>query len=125
MGEYTTARSHCDQGLALNDATAQRVERPHAGGAPAVKSFLAMEFLPIDALIKGCLGYPAQALRRSQQALAEAQASSPYDLAFVQSYAVDLHRIGRRPDRTARRPGPQPEPADYVAALAPDSPDTP
>jgi tetratricopeptide (TPR) repeat protein len=97
MGEYTTAQSHCDQGLALQDATAQRVERPHAVGAPGVKLFLAMEFLVIDALIKWCLGYPAQALRRSQQALAEARASSPYDLAFVQSYAADLHCRRRDP----------------------------
>ena len=85
MGEYTTAQSHCDQALGLLDATAQRVERPHAIGA------LGVAVLAIDALIKWCLGYPAQALRRSQQALAEALAASPYDLAFTQSYAASLH----------------------------------
>jgi predicted ATPase len=88
MGEYMTAQSHCEQGVALIDAAARRLERPHTARAV---------LLAVDALIKWCLGYPAQALRRSQQALAEARAASPYDLALAQSYAAYLHCRRRDP----------------------------
>jgi len=39
-----------------------------------------------------CLGYPAQAVRRSQEALALAQAlARPYSLAFAENYAASLY----------------------------------
>src|SRR5262249_17467494 len=57
-------------------------------------------YLVIAALTQWCLGYPVQALRRSQEALAQAQAlAQPYNLGFAQYYAASLHH--RRRDAPA------------------------
>src|SRR5262249_39794411 len=85
MGEYTAALSKSEQGIALLDATAQRVHALPSSRAPGVA------YQAIDALAQWCLGYSERALRRSQQALAQAQALSPYNLAFAQCYAAILH----------------------------------
>ena len=54
-----------------------------------------------------CLGYPAQAVRRSQEALALAQElAHPYSLAVAQHYAAFLHHRRREAPRSRRRPRP-------------------
>jgi predicted ATPase len=86
MGDYAAAQMHCEQGMALLDPTAQRAQALHYGGASGVTC------LVIAALTRWCLGYPAQAARRSQEALAQAQAlARPYSLAFAEHYAASLY----------------------------------
>jgi predicted ATPase len=86
MGDYAAARTHCEQGMTLIDPMAQRNQALSHGPAPAVRC------LVTAAHTLWCLGYPAQALRRVQEALALAQALAyPYSLAFAQQWAALLH----------------------------------
>jgi len=86
MGDYAAAQMHCEQGIALLDPTAQRAQALHYGGASGVTCMV------IAAHTLWCLGYPAQAVRRSQEALALAQAlARPYSLAFAAKYAASLY----------------------------------
>src|SRR4029450_9906070 len=65
---------------------AQRALVLRHGNAPGVV------FLSFAALTLWCLGYPAQAVQRSQEALALAQALDyPLSLAAAQHYAAFLH----------------------------------
>jgi predicted ATPase len=90
LGDYTTAQTHCTQGMALIDPTAPRAQALHQGPASEVGC------LAIAAHTLWCLGYPAQAGRRSQEALAQAQAlAHPYSLAFARNYAAVLHHRHR------------------------------
>ena len=55
-----------------------------------------MRCLAVAALTLWCLGYPTQAVRRSQEALALAQELiHPYSLAFAQHFAAYLHQRRR------------------------------
>jgi DNA-binding winged helix-turn-helix (wHTH) protein/predicted ATPase len=86
LGDYAATQRHCAQGLALLDPTAPRAPAFHYTGASGVTC------LAMAAHTLWCLGYPAQALRRSQEALAQAQAlANPYSLAFAESYAASLY----------------------------------
>jgi predicted ATPase len=86
MGEYTAARAHLEQGIVLTDPTVQRAQGFRHGYAPGVSC------LALAANTLWCLGYPAQAVRRSQEALALAQElAHPYSLAVAQHYAAILH----------------------------------
>src|SRR5262249_22842095 len=86
LGDCAAARTHCTQGMALIDPTAPPAQVFYHGVAPEVGC------LAIAANTLWCLGYPAQALRRSQEALAQAQAlAHPYSLAFAQFWAAVLH----------------------------------
>src|SRR5262245_27279177 len=85
MGDYAAARWHLEQGSALPDPMAARGQASHLGGSAAVRC------LAQAALVLWRLGYPAQAVRRSQEALALAETlSHPYSLAIVQHYAAWL-----------------------------------
>jgi predicted ATPase len=88
LGEYAAARPHLEQGIALTDPTAQRALVLHHGVAPGLRC------LAVAALTLWCLGYPAQAVRRCQEALTMAQElAHPYSLAMAQQYATFLaHR---------------------------------
>ncbi len=86
LGEYPTAWVHLEQGIACTDPTTERALALHHGVAPGVRC------LAIAANVLWCLGYPAQAMRRSQEALAQAQAlAHPYSLALAQFWAAYLH----------------------------------
>jgi class 3 adenylate cyclase/predicted ATPase len=86
LGEYAAAWQHLEQGLALTDASAPRAPVRRHGNAPRVV------FLSFAALTLWCLGYPAQAVQRSQEALTLAQAlTDPFSLAAAQHYAAFLH----------------------------------
>ena len=90
LGDYAAARTHFEQGIALIDPTAQRALALHHGEAPGVRC------LVMAAQTLWCLGYPAQALQRSQEALALAQElAHPYSLALAQHYAAFLHHRRR------------------------------
>lgn len=86
MGEYTTARTHLEQGIALTDPVAQQALVLRHGEAPGVRC------LVHAARTLWCLGYPVQAVRRSQEALALAQElAHPYSLVGAQHCAATLH----------------------------------
>jgi adenylate cyclase len=72
--------------VALTDSTAQLALTLRHGKAPG------MWGLAMASLTLWCLGYPAQALQRSQEALALAQTlAHPYSLAAARHYAAFLH----------------------------------
>ena len=86
LGDYAAAWTHLEQGIPLIDPAAQR--------ALALRQGLASGILCLvhGALTLWCLGFPAQALRRSQEALAFAQAlAHPYSLAVAQHFAAMLY----------------------------------
>ena len=86
LGEYAAARMHCEQGIALIDPTAERTQALRYGLLPEVRC------LAVAALALWCLGYPAQAMRRSQEALALAKTlAHPPSLTFAQHWAALLH----------------------------------
>jgi len=86
LGAYVAALQHLEQGIALIDSRAQRALVLRHGDAPGVV------FLSFAALTLWCLGYPAQAVQRSQEALALAQTlDHPFSLAAAQHYAAFLH----------------------------------
>jgi len=85
MGDYAAARWHLEQGSALPDPTAARGQVSRLGVSPAVRCLAQVAF------VLWRLGYPAQAVRRSQEALALAQTlAHPYSLANAQHWAAWL-----------------------------------
>jgi tetratricopeptide (TPR) repeat protein len=90
LGDYAAARAHLEQGIALTDPAAQRALALRHDVAPGVQC------LAFAALTLWCLGYPAQAMRRSQEALALAQElAHPHSLAWTQNFAAWLHHRRR------------------------------
>jgi class 3 adenylate cyclase/predicted ATPase len=90
LGEYAAARTHLEQGIALTDPATQRGLMLSHEVAPGVRC------LALAAWTLWCLGTPAQALQRSQEALALAQAlAHPQSLAVAQHYAAFLHHRRR------------------------------
>jgi predicted ATPase/class 3 adenylate cyclase/DNA-binding winged helix-turn-helix (wHTH) protein len=90
VGDYGAARTHCEQGIALTDLAAPGGQGLHGHATPEVtcRTFAAHALW--------CLGFPAQAIRRSQDALAQAQAlAHPPSLTIAQHYAALLHQRRR------------------------------
>ena len=106
LGHYTAARTHLAQGGTPIDVAAQRALALRQGTAPGVRC------LAMGAHVLWCLGYPTQAVQRSQEALALAQTlAHPLSLATAQHCASWLHQ--RRRDIGAVR-----EQADALLRLA-------
>jgi predicted ATPase len=92
LGEYTTAWTYLEQEIALTDPATQQVWALRHGWAPGVTC------LAVVANTLWCLGFPMQAVRRSQEALALAQAlAHPQGLAWAQHYAAFLYHHRREP----------------------------
>ncbi|MGH8064441.1 MAG: adenylate/guanylate cyclase domain-containing protein [Candidatus Entotheonellia bacterium] len=90
LGDYAAARTHLEQGIALTDPTAQRALTLRHDVAPGVRC------LALAAFTLWCLDSPAQALRRSQEALTLGLAlAHPQSLAFAQHCAAFLHQRRR------------------------------
>ena len=89
LGEFIPAREHLEQGVALYDPQQHRALAVLYGGAdPGVYCLSGV------ALALWNLGYPAQALKRSQEALSLAQElSHPHSLAFALSFAARVHQL--------------------------------
>jgi predicted ATPase len=86
LGAYAAAWQHLEQGITLINSIAQRALVLRHGNAPGVV------FLSFAALTLWCLGYPAQAVRQSQEALTLAQElAHPYSLTLAQHFATWLH----------------------------------
>ena len=98
LGDYATARRHAEQGIALIDPAVQRALALRRGVAPGVGC------LADASRTLWCLGFPAQAVGRSQEALALAQAlGHPYNLALAQFFAAYLyHRRRETPELQAQ-----------------------
>jgi predicted ATPase len=89
LGEYTAAWPHLEQGIALADAVPLGMPTPNH--SEVVR-------LALMALTSWCMGFPAQALCRSQEALAQAHVSKdPHSLAHAQHWAASLHYYRREP----------------------------
>ena len=83
LGEFAAARTHFEQGIVLTTPTAQRALALRHDVVPGVRC------LTVAARALWCLGYPEQAVRRSQEALALAQAlAHPHSLVFARHSAA-------------------------------------
>ena len=103
LGDYDAAQTHCAQGIAQLDPSTQRAQAVRHGYAPGVFC------LSTAANTLWCLGFPAQAGQRSQEALALAQAlKHPHSLAFAHLWRLPTSA----PPRGAGGPGPGRRPAD-------------
>ena len=90
MGNYAASWTHLEQGSALIDLAGQRTLALRYGYASGVLG------LGMAALTLWCLGYPTQAVRRSQEAQALArELAHPYSLAMAQHLAAFLHQRRR------------------------------
>ena len=90
LGEFALARTHFEQGIALDDPEGQRALAVHYGIAPGIQC------RALAAQVLWRLGYPDQALRQSHKACTEAQElAHPPSLAFTLYYVTRLH-IHRR-----------------------------
>src|SRR5262249_40175177 len=90
FGDYAAAWQQFEQGIAFIDQKTQQTLVLRHGEAPGVRCLGAAA----DTL--WCLGYPAQAVRRSQEARALAQAlAHPYSLATAEFSAIYLHACCR------------------------------
>jgi class 3 adenylate cyclase/predicted ATPase len=86
LGDYAAARTHLEQGIALTDPAAEQPLALRHGDAPGVWCLTAA------ALTLWCLGYPAQAVRRSQEALTLAQTlAHPLNMAAARFWVTHLH----------------------------------
>jgi len=94
LGEFATARSHAEQGLALYDPQRHRHLAYQGAG------------LDVAVLCLGCpmthslwyLGYPGQALQRSREAVTLAQGlAHPLSLAAALSWNARFHQLRREP----------------------------
>jgi DNA-binding SARP family transcriptional activator/predicted ATPase len=92
LGEYTTARTHLEQMISFYEPQQHHHSLVFLRGSDAGLSALAY-----DACCLWCLGYPDQALKRSQEALALArELGHPYSLADVLYFAGCLFNKMRR-----------------------------
>jgi TOMM system kinase/cyclase fusion protein len=90
QGEVGSARTHLEHGIALYNPQRHRSHAFRYGQDPQVACCSDMAYA------LWCLGYPDQALRRSQEAVALAQElSHPFSLAFAQVFAAWLHQHRR------------------------------
>ena len=107
MGEFLPAREHLEMAIALYDPERHRPLAFRYGGVDA-----GVRCLSYAALTLWQLGYPDQALKRGNEALALAQAlSHPHSLAFAELF-VGFLRQYRREARAAQ------ENAESVIALS-------
>jgi len=97
LGELREARTHLEQGIALYDRQQDRSLAFRHGRDPGVTSRYAA------ALVLWLLGYPSQALQRSQEAIHLAQElSHAYSMALALYWAAECHRY-RREDQAAHK----------------------
>jgi predicted ATPase len=96
LGEFAAAREHLEQGIALYHPQQHRAPAFLYGYDSGVHG------LAFAAWALWYLGYPDQALRRIQDALALAQERShPFSVAFALAFAAWLHQL-RREGQAAR-----------------------
>jgi predicted ATPase len=88
LGDFALAQVHLEQGFALYDPRHHHSQAFQAGHDPGVGCLGFMSW------VLWFLGYPDQALKRSQEALTLAQEMSrPLSVAFALSFAAALHQF--------------------------------
>jgi class 3 adenylate cyclase/predicted ATPase len=88
LGEFVQARAHLEQGIALYNPQRHRAHALLYGHDPG------MGCRVYAALVLWVLGYPDQALQRSQEALSLAQElTHPFSLAFALTFTAWLHGL--------------------------------
>jgi predicted ATPase len=98
LGEFARARAHAEEGIARYAPQQHRAQAFRYGNDPGVccRAFAARALW--------VLGYPGQALQRSEEALEWAQElAHPFSLAFALSYAAYVHRFRREGALTQAR----------------------
>jgi class 3 adenylate cyclase/tetratricopeptide (TPR) repeat protein len=96
MGELPSARTHAEQAVVLYDAQKYPLSTVTAG----VRLDPRVSCLCYGTWALWLLGYPEQALRRSQEAVALAQGlSHPFSLAYALGGAATLHSLRREGSR--------------------------
>jgi predicted ATPase len=86
MGELSPAREQLEQGIALYDPAQHRIQDPQQD--------LGVGCFSQVAPVLWLLGYPDQALQRSQEALALARdLSHPFSIAYALGYASRVHAM--------------------------------
>jgi class 3 adenylate cyclase/predicted ATPase len=94
LGEFAQVCAHAEQGMALYDPTAHRTHMFRYGNDSGVGCRV------FGAQALWALGYPDQALQRSDEALAWAQElAHPFNLVFALTSAARLHLFRREPHR--------------------------
>jgi class 3 adenylate cyclase/predicted ATPase/energy-coupling factor transporter ATP-binding protein EcfA2 len=98
LGAFAPARTHLEQGIALYDP--QRHAPPHT--TPGGRRNLGVSFRALVVEVLEALGYPDQAVQRSQEALTMAHAlAHPYSLVMALRFSARLH-AHRREWQTAQ-----------------------
>jgi predicted ATPase len=99
QGEFASARAHLERSSALYNPHLHRsLTFLHGGADPGVSCFCE------TARALWFLGYPEQALQRSQAALALAQGlSDPFSLGFALVFAAGLHQLRREGSAAQQR----------------------
>jgi class 3 adenylate cyclase/predicted ATPase len=96
LGEFVSARSHLEQAIALYDPQQRRSLARVQDPVVACLAYAAWTLWH--------LGYPDQALQRSQEALAMAQElSHPYSSAMIFFFAAELHYLRREVEAVQER----------------------
>jgi class 3 adenylate cyclase/predicted ATPase len=89
LGDLPAARHHLERAIAICDAREHRAHDIRRGQLTKV-----IANREHAALVLWCLGYPAQALERSRQALALAQTEAqPLGRAYALGFATQLHQL--------------------------------
>ena len=98
MGEFTSALQHLERGIRLYDPQRHHAHAVLYGQDPGVSCLCRASH------VLWFLGYPDQALARTQEALALAEKRGhPYSLAYALNSAVILHQLRREVDATQAR----------------------
>jgi predicted ATPase len=100
IGEFIPAREHLEQGIALYDLRQHRHHAFRSGQDAGVAC------LGYTAWILWCLGYPNQARKRCQEALALAQElSHPFNIAWTALSAIVFYQLLREEQATQEQAG--------------------
>jgi predicted ATPase len=106
LGEFAATQAHLQQGLALYEPA------QHRALAMRLEMNLGVFFLAYMTRPLWLLGYPDQAMRRSQEALTLAQElAHPFSLAYALTFAAWVHQFRREDQVTQAR-------AEALCALA-------
>jgi predicted ATPase len=98
LGEFTAARAHFEQGIALYDPQQHRSHAFRYGQDPGVVC------RAYAGITLWCLGYPDQALRWSSEALTLArELEQPFSLVYALFFAAMLHQFRREGPLTQER----------------------
>jgi len=98
LGEFAQVRDHCQQGMAVYDPRQSRSHIFLFGNDTGVGCRI------LAALALWYLGYPDQALKKAEEALALAhELSHPFTLMFAHYYTARLHKLRREVEAAQRQ----------------------